>query len=251
VQAEVEASFEPAEAVPAEPEMKAEELLAAVTEPTLFEEEAELFPPVEMAAEPSQRSDETVPGWLVSDFTQPTAPSEVEETAPAEVQPVPMLDLNQASLSDLEDLPGIGFILAQAIVNYRQEHGDFSSIEQLDQVPGIGSERIDELKNWVEVTPALPRYEEIAVGPGLGEEQIFAQAQTALSLGDLPAANASFSTLVHKQVFLTQIIVALKQALNQHPNDLFTWRTLGDAHVRNDQLQEALDAYVKAEELLS
>ena len=251
VQAEVEASLEPAETVPAEMTVEAEEPPAAITEPTTFEAEAELTQPVEMVGEPAQPTDETVPSWLVSEFTTPTMPGEFEETVPAEVQPLPMLDLNQASLSELEDLPGIGFILAQAILNYRQEHGSFSSVEELDQVPGISSDRIEELKDWVEVIPAQRRYEEAAVVPGTGDGQIFAQGQTALSLGDLPAANASFSTLVHKQVFLTEVIDALKQVLNQHPDDLFTWQTLGDAHVRNDQLQEALDAYIKAEELLS
>lgn len=252
VQAEVEASLEPVEAVSAEAEMKAEEPPAEVTEPTFaVEEEFEPAPPIEIEAEPVLPSDETVPSWLVADFTQPAAAPEIEETAPAELQPAPLLDLNQASLSDLEDLPGIGFILAQAIVNYRQEHGDFSSVEALNQVSGIGPERIAELKNWVEVFPTPSRYEAAAEGPSLDDEQVFTQAQNALALGDLPAANASFSILVRKQVFLTEIIDALKQALAQHPDDLFSWQTLGDAHVRKDQLQEALDAYVKAEELLS
>jgi len=41
------------------------------------------------------------------------------------------------------------------------------------------------------------------------------------------------------------------QVLKQRPDNLIGWQTLGDAYVRNDQLQEALAAYIKAEELLS
>lgn len=48
------------------------------------------------------------------------------------------LDLNAATAGDLDGLPGIGPVLAQRIVAFRQEHGRFASVEQLNDVPGIG-----------------------------------------------------------------------------------------------------------------
>ena len=48
------------------------------------------------------------------------------------------LDLNAATAGDLDGLPGIGPVLAQRIVSFRQEHGRFASVEQLNDVPGIG-----------------------------------------------------------------------------------------------------------------
>lgn len=48
------------------------------------------------------------------------------------------LDLNAATEGDLDALPGIGPVLAQRIVSFRQEHGRFASVEQLNDVPGIG-----------------------------------------------------------------------------------------------------------------
>ncbi|SFP75609.1 competence protein ComEA [Geodermatophilus dictyosporus] len=48
------------------------------------------------------------------------------------------LDLNAATATDLDALPGIGPVLAQRIVDHRGEHGRFTSVEQLDDVPGIG-----------------------------------------------------------------------------------------------------------------
>jgi competence protein ComEA len=48
------------------------------------------------------------------------------------------LDLNAASADDLDGLPGIGPVLADRIVAWRDEHGRFSSVDELLEVPGIG-----------------------------------------------------------------------------------------------------------------
>jgi competence protein ComEA len=48
------------------------------------------------------------------------------------------LDLNTASAGDLDTLPGIGPVLAQRIVDFRQQHGSFTTVDQLSDVPGIG-----------------------------------------------------------------------------------------------------------------
>ncbi len=49
-----------------------------------------------------------------------------------------VIDLNEADVYDLQRLPGIGEKRAQAIVEYREEHGPFQSVEDLGLVPGIG-----------------------------------------------------------------------------------------------------------------
>lgn len=48
------------------------------------------------------------------------------------------INLNTAGLYDLQRLPGIGEKRAQAILDWREEHGPFQSVEELVQVPGIG-----------------------------------------------------------------------------------------------------------------
>lgn len=50
----------------------------------------------------------------------------------------PALDLNAATAEQLEELPGIGPVLAQRITEYRTEHGGFGSVSELDEVSGIG-----------------------------------------------------------------------------------------------------------------
>lgn len=48
------------------------------------------------------------------------------------------VNLNSASATELEDLPGVGPVLAQRIIDWRSEHGRFASVDELGEVSGIG-----------------------------------------------------------------------------------------------------------------
>ena len=61
------------------------------------------------------------------------------------------LDLNAASVSSFDSLPGIGPVLAERIVSWRTEHGRFASVDQLRQVSGIGESKYQQLKDRVRV----------------------------------------------------------------------------------------------------
>ena len=64
----------------------------------------------------------------------------------------PRVDLNHATASDLEALPGIGPKLAQRVIEHRASHGPFTKVEDLRQVQGIGHKKFDRLRPHVLVT---------------------------------------------------------------------------------------------------
>ena len=61
------------------------------------------------------------------------------------------ININSASKSELMDLPGIGSVLSERIVDYRKSNGPFSKIEDLRKVSGIGSKRYEAIKDKITV----------------------------------------------------------------------------------------------------
>jgi competence protein ComEA len=57
--------------------------------------------------------------------------------------------LNSATLEQLDSLPGVGPVTAQKILDYRQEHGAFGSVDELDAIAGIGPARLEQLRGLV------------------------------------------------------------------------------------------------------
>ncbi len=78
------------------------------------------------------------------------------------------INLNTATREELVALPGIGPAKAQAILDYRNAHGPFKSVEELKDVKGIGAKRFEKLKSELTVAPpvakAAPRPGESVAG---------------------------------------------------------------------------------------
>lgn len=62
-----------------------------------------------------------------------------------------LVNLNTASESALEELPGVGPVLAQRIIDWRTEHGRFTSVDELAEVSGIGEKMFAQLQGKVAV----------------------------------------------------------------------------------------------------
>ncbi|MGI5203134.1 helix-hairpin-helix domain-containing protein [Spirillospora sp. CA-108201] len=92
---------------------------------------------------------EQIPVGIRAPTPPPPPPGGAAATAPG--APGTPLDLNAATPDQLDDLPGVGPVLAQRIVAYRTQHGGFRSVEQLQDVSGIGSHRFADLKKSVRV----------------------------------------------------------------------------------------------------
>ena len=63
-----------------------------------------------------------------------------------------LIDLNTATSQELQSLPGIGRVLASAIIAYREDYGPFSDVDDMDDVPGIGPKMVDAVRPLVTVS---------------------------------------------------------------------------------------------------
>lgn len=79
----------------------------------------------------------------------PDAQAGPQPDAPA--PPGGKIDLNTASPSQLDTLPGVGQVTAQRIVEWRTKHGRFASVDQLREIDGIGATRFGRLRELVAV----------------------------------------------------------------------------------------------------
>lgn len=85
-------------------------------------------------------------------MAQPQEPARMAKRPIAE-----KVDLNRATEKDFEALPGIGPVLAERIVEYRQSRGAFREVDQLRHVKGIGKKKFERIRSLVGVTPpAVP-----------------------------------------------------------------------------------------------
>ena len=59
------------------------------------------------------------------------------------------VNINDASQTELETLPGIGPSIAQKIIEYRESNGKFNNIEDIQNVRGIGSGKFEDIKKYI------------------------------------------------------------------------------------------------------
>ena len=98
-------------------------------------------PPVNLAAPLADGEQVVVPKRGLSGTAGASAASPGAPASPVQ--------LSTATLEQLDSLPGVGPVTAQKILDYRQKHGAFQSVDELDAVPGIGPKRLDQLRDLV------------------------------------------------------------------------------------------------------
>jgi competence ComEA-like helix-hairpin-helix protein len=70
--------------------------------------------------------------------------------------PAHPIDLNTATIEQLEQLPGIGPVTAKRIVEFREKSGPFRKVEDLLAIPRITKARLEKLRPYVTVKPGKP-----------------------------------------------------------------------------------------------
>jgi competence protein ComEA len=96
---------------------------------------------VNLAAPLADGEQVVVPRRLASSAQAPAASG-----SPGTAGPV---HLSTATLEQLDALPGVGPVTAQKILDYRAQHGAFTSVDELDAIPGIGPAHLDQLRGLV------------------------------------------------------------------------------------------------------
>ncbi|MBP7088416.1 MAG: helix-hairpin-helix domain-containing protein [Candidatus Omnitrophica bacterium] len=85
------------------------------------------------------------PGLLPLNYQSNAA----KEAAGIKSQPEMMVNINLASCDQLEKIPGIGSVIAQRIIVYRQQFGPLKSLEDLREVKGIGDKKLENIKQYL------------------------------------------------------------------------------------------------------
>lgn len=70
--------------------------------------------------------------------------------------PAHPIDLNTATVEQLEELPGIGPVTAKKIVEFREKSGPFRKVEDLLAIPRITKAKLEKLRPYVRVGPQNP-----------------------------------------------------------------------------------------------
>lgn len=80
-------------------------------------------------------------------FSEPTV-----ELSPAAKSPISdKININSASLAELDSLPGIGPVYAQRIIDYRSQNSGFKSLEEIQNVKGIGPKTFEKIKDRIDI----------------------------------------------------------------------------------------------------
>ena len=130
-------------------------VVGAVRRPGLFrlKEGARVADALGRAGGPTRGADLTAVNLAapLADGQQVIVPRRGPSGTAASATPAPgaKVSLATATVEQLDELPGIGPVTAQTIIDWRTTHGPFRSVEDLDDVPGIGPARIEQLRDLV------------------------------------------------------------------------------------------------------
>ncbi|HEX6270599.1 MAG TPA: tetratricopeptide repeat protein [Anaerolineales bacterium] len=179
-------------------------------------------------------SDADLPAWLRGEEAAAPEPSELEATRVSDWQPVEEKQPEPEPVSDAR---------SESFEETQEQPEPAEPSPEREEAAISVSEPASELQK----EPAAPIEAAMANMP---VDPILGRAREDFSNGDIPRALNTYEKLIRKARLLDEVIYDLREALYRFPVDVGIWQALGDAYMRANRLQDALDAYTKAEELL-
>ena len=207
-------------------------------------------PAPEETEEPEPEIEDTS-DWLASlgvDQDEEEEESGFEE--PFDLEPEPEQGLPAEEALEFEPEPPAAEVQPTQDEEWQIEAEDEAEAPYEADLPPVTppEQAFEDLVETQEPEPA----EEQPLAPLLAEthEDQLDAARQAVSGGDIDKALASYGKLIKKGKLIDEVIQDLNDATMRHPINVRLWQTLGDAYLRLDNLQDALDAYSKAEDLI-
>ncbi len=207
---------------------------------------------------PSDAAEEPPPDWLRALETETETPPAEEKTTEELPEWLAGLDEEKAPepTSPAGALPawlrGETEIETEPALSEPVGPSDWMPVEaSAPEPPAVALPPVEE-----KVAPLPPQEPPMKSRPGATgmlsttRDLTLSQAQIELSRGNIPAALEIYGKLIKKGRLLDEVIFDLREALYRYPVEVIIWQALGDAYLRANRLQDALDAYTKAEELL-
>jgi hypothetical protein len=238
----------PAESVPVTPEPAPEEDITITSWLSRLdvEDSARKLPPASTSTEKTTMPLEELPDWL-KDLDKPLAPSESTKTDEDSEAPTWQDENAPVSEQAAPTIPEEWVPAEKPAESTAQPSGPDASTAEASAVVEPGS-----LSTEVPVQPSIVhRTGMLAHLPAQDKDAEFLSgAQAALEGHSLGEAMKEYGKLIKKGHLLDEVIHDLREAIYRYPVDAIVWQTLGDAYMRANRLQDALDAFTKAEELL-
>ena len=195
-------------------------------------------------SEQQNPQDETVIRWLHdleeedSKSTPPTAETAEPKSAAQDVITEPVKTVLASEAEEIPEEPQME--IAQPIV----DEPALEIIEEPVQEIGVIEEPVALEEPSVSAPPPEIDTEVVKTS------DMLANAQRLVNKGQIEESVAIYKTLIAEETHIDAVIKDLNDALLHHPVDTILWLTLGDAYMQKKEMQSALSAYTKAEELL-
>jgi hypothetical protein len=172
------------------------------------------------------------------------------KAAPVEVAPVEIAPLEEPLVGELPvEAPPVEqpeamepVIAKQPVVSFEEKPTTPESKQVKPARPSATPKPVHRIDKPAPTPPSIRR-------KGSGSAEL-TRAREAITKGDLQTALRRYIKLVNGNKALEHVSNDLKDLTRKHPKDFLVWQTYGDARLRANRIQEALDAYAKAADLL-